>query len=98
MSETNNNAEVPPARTPPTTQETNNNDEVRAPRINIRRGYNNDMSSSAALRQFRGETPDIDAVLCLSTERIDKNVPFEIFQKKIKNYVLKEFKRAEDIV
>jgi len=36
--------------------------------------------------------------LGLLTERLDNSVSFDKFQEKIKNYVLKNFKKAEDII
>ena len=95
MADANNNVEAPPEGPAVIPQEPNANQDGRR---NMRRVNNNFASANTALRQFRGETPSIDAVLSLSTERIDKSVPFEIFQEKIKNYVLKELKRGEDIV
>ena len=79
----------------PTTPEAKNpvNETNRRP---IRR--NNDVHSSTALRAFWGETTDLDAVLGLYTEKIDRSVNFEEFQDHLKNYVLKNLKRAEDVV
>jgi len=49
-------------------------------------------------REFTGETPELGAILGLLTERLDNGVQFDKFQNKIKNYVLKNFKKAEDIM
>ena len=37
-----------------------------------------------------GETPEIDGVLGLQTEKINKGVPFDVFQEKMQNYILKK--------
>jgi len=50
------------------------------------------------MRNFTGETPEIEAVLGLMMERLDRGVSFERFQDRLKNYTLKNMKRAEDIV
>ena len=49
-------------------------------------------------KDFKGETPELNAVLRLITEILDQGVTFEKFQEVLKNYVLKNFHKAEDIV
>ena len=49
-------------------------------------------------KYFKGETPELNSVLGLITERLDQGVTFEKFQDVLKNYVLKNFHKAEDIV
>jgi len=49
-------------------------------------------------RMFTRETQEIDAVIGLTSERLDKGIIFEVFQECIKNYVLKSFKKAEDVI
>ena len=49
-------------------------------------------------KDFKGETTELNAVLGLITERLDQGVTFEKFQNVLKNYVLKNFHKAEDIV
>ena len=49
-------------------------------------------------KYFKGETPELNAVLGLITERLDQGVTFKNFQDILKNYVLKNFHKAEDIV
>ena len=49
-------------------------------------------------KDFKGETPELNAVLGLITKRLDQSVTFEKFQDVLKNYVLKNFHKAEDIV
>ena len=49
-------------------------------------------------KYFKGETPELNAFLGLITERLDQGVTFEKFQDVLKNYVLKNFHKAEDIV
>ena len=54
--------------------------------------------SSRAIRDFAGETKDVEAVLTLVTEQVDKGVMFERFQETLKNYVLKNLENGEDLV
>ena len=49
-------------------------------------------------KYFRGETPELNVVLRLITERMDQGVTFENFQDVLKKYVLKNFHKVEDIV
>ena len=49
-------------------------------------------------KYFKGETPELNAVLRLITERLDEGVTFEKFQDVLENHVLKNFHKAEDIV
>ena len=49
-------------------------------------------------KYFKGETTNLNAVLGLITQRLDQGVTFEKFQDVLKNCVLKNFRKAEDIV
>ena len=49
-------------------------------------------------KDFKGETPELNAVLGLITERLNQGVTFEKFQDVLKNYVLKNFHKAEDSI
>ena len=49
-------------------------------------------------KDFKGETPELNSVLRIIKERLDQGVTFEKFQDVLKNYVLKNFHKAEDIV
>ena len=66
-------------------------------RGNSRRG-NKGGTRGSEQKYFNGETPELNAVLELITERLDQGVTFEKFQDVLKNYVLKNFHKAEDIV
>ena len=48
-------------------------------------------------KYFRGETPELNVVLGIITERMDQGVTFENFQDVLKKYVLKNFHKVEDI-
>jgi len=50
------------------------------------------------IKKFIGETPDLDSILTLATEKVEKGVTFDKFQDRLKNHILKTFKNAEDIV
>ena len=49
-------------------------------------------------KAFTGESPDLEAVLGLASEKLYKGVSFEIFQEKVKTYVLKNYTRPEDVL
>ena len=49
-------------------------------------------------KDFKGETLELNAVLGLITEILDQGVTFEKFQDVLKNYVLKDFHKAEDSI
>ena len=66
-------------------------------RWNSRRG-NEGGTRGSEQKYFKGETPELNAVLRLITERLDQGVTFEKFQGVLKNYVLKNFHKAEGIV
>ena len=65
---------------PPSTETTTRN---RTRQRNIRRTG----STHREIRDFSGETKDIEAVLTLVTEQVEKGVTFERFQETLKNYV-----------
>jgi len=50
------------------------------------------------LRIFSGKTSEIEAVLILLNEKVDMGVTFESFQEKLRNFALKNFKKAEDVI
>ena len=68
-------------------------------RGNLRR-WNEGGTRGSEQKYFKGENLELnaDAVLGLITERLDQGVTFENFQDVLKNYVLKNFHKAEDIV
>ena len=49
-------------------------------------------------KDFKGETPKINTVLGIVTKILDQGVTCDKFQYFLKNYVLKNFRKAEDIV
>ena len=49
-------------------------------------------------KYFNRETPELNTVIGLITERLDQGVTFDKFQFLLNNYVLKNFRNAEDIV
>jgi len=49
------------------------------------------------IKGFVGETPELVAVLTLLSEKVEKGVMFDVFQKKLKNYAIKNFNKKEDI-
>ena len=66
-------------------------------RGNSRRG-NEGGTRGSEQKYFKGETPELNAVLGLITEMLTQGVTYEKFQEVMKNYVLKYFHKAEDIV
>ena len=63
-----------------------------------RRNFRNVGPSNRSIRDFAGETKEVEAVLTLVTEQVDKGVTFEIFQERLRNYVLKSLKNGEDVI
>ena len=47
-------------------------------------------------KDFKGETPELNAVLRLITEIMDQGFTFERFQDVLKNHVLKNFHKLAD--
>ena len=84
-----------PATPTPTNKESGNNRRGNR-RGNLRRG-NEGGTSRSEQKDFRGETPDFNAVLGLINERLDQGVTFDKFQDVLKNYILKSFHKAEYI-
>ena len=49
-------------------------------------------------KYFKGETPELNSFLSLINKIMDQWVTFDKFKNVLKNYVLKNFIKAEDIV
>ena len=64
---------------------------------NFRRG-NEGGASWSEQKDFKGEIPELNAVLGIITERMDQGVTVNKFQDILKNYALTNFRKAEDIV
>ena len=64
-------------------------------RGNSRRG-NEGGTRGSEQKDFKGEAPELNSLLRLITERLDQGVTFEKFQDVLKNYVLKNFHKAEE--
>ena len=56
------------------------------------------VSNNKEIRDFSGETKDVEAIFTLVTKQVDKGVTFERFQETLKNYVLKSLENGEDMV
>jgi len=68
-----------------------------AKRMNYKKG-NDANRIGSEMRNFAGETPELDAVFGFMSEWLDKGVTFELFQEKLKTYAMKNLKKAEDII
>jgi len=75
------------------TREEANTNKNNAKKTDFKR---NDFQSSE-LNSFTGETPELDLVLSLLSEKVDKGVTFDVFQERLKNHVIKNFNKAEDV-
>jgi len=88
--------------TPGTEANTNPTTPSNQTRNNGRRGNYRSGNESSAVRtetkNFVGETPDLETILTLVTEKVEKGVTFDKFQDRLKNHILKTFKNAEDII
>ena len=78
----------------PSTREGSNTNRRNANRGNRR----NNTAPIPGTRNFAGETPELDAVIGLLSEKLDKGVTLEQLQEKLKNYALKNLDKADDII
>ena len=88
---------TPAPATPTPTNNENGNKRRGNQRGSLRRGNEGETSRSEQ-KDFKGKTLKLNAVLGLITERLDQGVTFNKFQDVLKNYVLKKFHKAKDIV
>ena len=65
---------------------------------NARRPNRRNDNSIGENRYFAGETLELDVVLWLTSERLNKGASLNIFQEKLGNYVLKHLPKAEDVI
>ena len=70
-----------------------NNTQSTANRRNNRRSQSNRNE-----RTWQGEKPEIDGVLGLRTEWLDKKMSYSTFMEKMVEYVLREFTNASDVL
>ena len=110
MNETRKEPAKPPApapATPATATPTHTNNESgnnhRGNRRGILRRGNKGGTSGSEQKDFRGETPELNAVVGIINEILDQGATFDKFQEflknyVLKNYVLKNFHKAEDII
>jgi len=73
---------------------TSNPNQTTNQKMNLKK---NEPGINSDLRNFTGETSELEAVLTLISEKCDKGVMFDVFQKKLKNYILKNFDKSEDV-
>ena len=89
----------PPALAPPQTEENARNPPTNTGARNGRRPFRRTgQSSNRDTKSFVGETKELEVVLSLMTERVENAVSFEKFQEGLRNYVLKTYKKGEDII
>jgi len=85
----------------PTTTPTDNEDMKANTNVNQntykRNSKKNEPGINSDLRNFVGETSELEFVLTLVSEKCDKGVTFDVFQEKLKNYVLKKFEKSKDV-
>ena len=88
---------TPEPTTPDTTNKETRNTRRGNRKGNFRRG-NEGGASWPKKNHFKGETTKLNSVLGIITKRMDQGVTFHKFQDFLKNYVMKIFRKAEDIV
>ena len=105
MNETGKEPAKPPAPAPATPASTTltltNNESGNKYRANRRRNSkrgNKGGTRGSEQKDFSGETPELNVVLGLIIEILDQGVTFENSQDVLKNYVLNNFQKAQDIV
>ena len=91
-------APTTPASVTPTPTRNESGNTYRGNRRGRSRRGNKGGTRGSEQKNFKVETPELNSVLRLITERLDQGVTFEKFQDVLKNYVLKNFHKAEDIV
>ena len=80
------------------TQNSSSNSNNNSRRGNINNRSNNNttvQSSDGAL--FEGGCPEINGVVGLRTEKINKKVPFSVFTEILADYVITELRHSSDI-
>ena len=65
---------------------------------NTHRGNRKVGASWSKQKDFKKETSEINVVIRLITERLDQGFKLDKFQDALKNYVLKNFRKLENIV
>ena len=88
---------TPELTTPYTTNKETANTRRGNRKGNFRRGNEGEASWSGK-KGFKGQTSKLNDFLGLITEIMDQGVTFDRFQDVLKNYVLKNFRKEEDIV
>ena len=88
---------IPEPTTPANTKKETRNTRRGNRKGNVRCGNKGGVSWSGQ-KDFKGETPKINAVLDLINKRLDQGVTVNKFQDILKNYALTNFRKAEDIV
>jgi len=76
--------------TTPATSELDSHQQINESRPQSSRRNNNYQKTHAKCESkcFEEEIPELAAVLGLQSEKLDKGVPFNQFQDKLKNYML----------
>ena len=100
MSSNNNNNATSNNNTPSTVPETSNrpsrNSNSRSG-SNSRGRNNNNIVQNTDGNNFEGACTDINAVVALRTERMNKKVPYIIFTERVADYVLLEITFGSDL-
>ena len=89
-----------PASEPSQAQNNNNNTNSRRNNRNnnnSRSNNNNTTVLSSDAASFEGGCPEINGVVGLRTEKINKKVPFSVFTEILADYVITELRHASDI-
>ena len=89
----NTNAEEVPRTYAPTPARESTTTRHRTGRRNFRNAGSK-VSNNREIRDFSGETKDVEAILTLVTKQVDKGVTFESFKGTLKNYVLKSLENG----
>ena len=66
--------------------------------INCQRHIKRQDNSIGENLYFIGKTPELDAVLGLMSERLNKGISFEIFQEWLINFIHQNLTKEEDVV
>ena len=93
-----NNINMPPATATDATKETPLSTSSNTGNRNVTRPNRRNDNSIGENRDFSGETLELDVVLGITSERLNKGASFDIFHEKLGYYVLKNLPKTEDVI
>ena len=75
-----------------------NNTVTQSPAILVESTRRSSNNNNEYLKNFKGSTPEIGAVISLPTERVSNDKGFDHFKDTLENYILKNLSNATDVL